>query len=114
MMKLKVKTYVEDHKKTAQAKLAARQALLATKGMDEAAIGRDALIRKMKAQVRKAGKQLKNLAGKEKLIEDMARIKAEKIAAKKKALEEPAGKPAKKAPAKGGDKPKKEKKKQQQ
>ena len=111
-MNLKSKTHLETQKTAAEGKLAARLALLKDKGLDEGAIGRGAMVRKLKADVRKANQRLARIAALEKFNADKAQAKAEKLAAEKAAREAPAAAPAEPAPA-PEKKPKKEKKEKQ-
>ena len=107
-MNLKAKRYLEDWKKTTSDKLASRISTLKEKGLENAAIQRDTVIKKMKADIRKANSRLTAIAAQEKLNADKAQAKADKLAAKKAAKDKPSAKAAKSAPAK---KEKKEKKK---
>jgi len=107
-MNLKAKGHLESQKKDTADKLAARMAALKAKGLDDAAIKRDTLIKKMKADIRKANYRLTCIAAQEKLNADKVQAKADKLAAKDKPPEKPPAKAAKGAPAK---KEKKEKKK---
>ncbi len=101
-MKLKAKIYVENHKKTAHGKLAARLAFLNEKGLGGGAIQRDSMIRKLRAELRKANYRLACIAAQEKL-------NAERLAAKKSLREMPPAGPTKEVP---GKKEKKEEKKE--
>ena len=107
-MNLKAKEYLESQKKVTGDKLAARISSLKEKGLDDAAIKRDSLIKKMKADVRKTNYRLACVAAQEKLNADKIQAKADKLAAKKEAADKPKAKKTKEAPAK---KEKKEKKK---
>ena len=107
-MNLKAKGYLESQKKVTGDKLAARISSLKEKGLDDAAIQRDSLIKNMKAGIRKANYRLSCIAAQEKLNADKAQTKAEKLAAKKNAPDKPPAKTTKRAP---GKKQKKEKKK---
>jgi hypothetical protein len=109
-MNLKAKGYLESQKKATGDKLAARMTSLKEKGLDDAVIKRDSLIKKMKADIRKANYRLSCIAAQEKLNADKAQTKTEKLAAKKNPPDKPAVKAAKGAP---GKKEKKEKKKAQ-
>ena len=104
-MSLKAKIYVEDQKKTAHGKLAARLAFLNEKGLGGGAVQRDSMIRKLKAEIRKANYRLACIAAQEKL-------NAERLAAKKSLREMPPAEPIKEVPGKKGKKEKKEKKKE--
>ena len=107
-MNLKAKGYLESQKKVTGDKLATRMSFLKEKDLDTVAIKRDSLIKKMKADIRKANYRLACIAAQEKLNADKVQTKAEKLAAKKNAPDKPPAKIAKGAPAK---KEKKEKKK---
>ncbi|UCF73250.1 MAG: hypothetical protein JSW35_02015 [Deltaproteobacteria bacterium] len=99
-MNLKAKIYVENQKKTAHGKLAARLAFLNEKGLDGGAIQRDSMIRKLRAEIRKANYRLTCVAAQEKL-------NAERLAAKKSLRERPPAEPVKEVPGKKGKKEKK-------
>jgi hypothetical protein len=106
-MNLKWKPYLEDRKKSAEGKLAARLSFLKAKGLDESSIQREPLHRKLKAEIREANHRLAIIAAQEKLNADKVRAKAEKLAAAKAEPEPPAKEVAPKA---AGKKAKKEKK----
>jgi hypothetical protein len=108
-MNLKSKAVLENGKKVTEEKLAARLSSLTEKGWDEVAIKRESVIKKLKAQIRKADYRLAAIAAQEKITADNARAKAEKLAAKKAGMEGPTAKKAKGTPAK---KEKREKKPQ--
>lgn len=63
--------------------LAQRLSLLGEKGLDADKISRDVTVRKLRAKVRETGQRLKAIEGKEQKAEEMAKIKAEKLAAPK-------------------------------
>ena len=84
-MSLKRKIHVENQKKVVEGKIAVRLAFLKEKGLDSAVIQKDVLIKKMKAEIRKANYRLASIAAQEKLNADKAKAKAEKLAAKKSA-----------------------------
>jgi hypothetical protein len=107
-MSLKRKGFIEGHKKVAGDKLVTRMSSLKEKGLDAVAIKRDSLIKKMRADIRKANYRLACIAAQEKLNADKVQTKTEKLAAKKNNPDKPSAKIAKGAPAK---KEKKEKKK---
>jgi len=74
-----------------------RLSLLAEKGLDADSISIDVTVRKLRAKIRETAHRLRAIDGKEQKTEEMARIKAEKLAApkvkksgKKKAAEEEA------------------------
>lgn len=107
-MNLKAKIHVEHQKKTAQEKLTARQAILNEKGLDEAAVHRDAVFKKIKADIRKANFRLTAIAAQEAQNAERAKAKAEKKAAAKGGSKK--SKSAAKKPAEAAaKKPKKEK-----
>ena len=74
-MNLKAKIHVENQKQTAVEKLAARQAILNEKGLDDVAVQRDAMFRKIKADIRKANVRLSAIAAQEKLNAERAKAK---------------------------------------
>lgn len=82
-MNLKAKKFVEKHKQSAEARLSARRAFLTGKGLDEEAVRRDALFRKIGADIRKANRRLASIAAQEKLIAEKAAAKVAKAAQKK-------------------------------
>jgi hypothetical protein len=104
---LKAKIYLENQKKVTSEKLAARLAALKEKGLDDAAIRRDSLIKKMKADIRTANYRLGCIAAQEKLNADKVQTKAKKLAAKKEAADKPKAKKSKEVPAKKEKKAKK-------
>lgn len=106
-MNLRAKGYMKDWKKTTGDKLASRIAALKEKGLDDAGIQRDTLIKKLKADIRKANYRLAAIAAQEKLNADKVQVKADKLAAK----DQPPAKPAKGAKDAPAKKEKKEKKK---
>jgi len=106
-MGLKQKIYAENKKKVVEGKIAVRLAFLKEKGLDSAVIQKDVLIRKMKAEIRQANYRLASIAAQEKLNADKARVKAEKLAAKRSAREATPAKTAKKVRGKKGSKEKK-------
>jgi hypothetical protein len=122
-MNLKARVHVENQKKEAQARLAARLAVLKDRGVSGEAMQRDAALRKIKAEIRESDFRLASISAQVKLNQDRAQAKIDKIAAEKAAKEAPQEeapaapekkeKKAKKAKAEGqegGAKPKKEKK----
>jgi len=100
-MPLKAKTHVENQKKTAHGKIAARLTFLNEKGLDGGSIKRDSMMRKLRAEIRKANYRLACIAAQEKL-------NAERLAAKKSLHEMPPAEPIKEVPGKKGKKEKKE------
>ena len=71
------KAYWED-------KLALRLTVLGEKGLEPGKVAKDAVVRKIRARIREADLRLKAIADLEKRTEDLARVKAEKLAAPKK------------------------------
>jgi hypothetical protein len=112
-MNLKAKIYVENQKKTAEEKITARHAFLAEKGLEDAAIQKDTVYRKLRADIRKANSRLSAIAAQEALNAERAKTKAKKQAALKKARNKSktGEKKTKKAPAKNSKKTKAKKKK---
>ena len=108
-MNLKAKIHVENQKKAAEGRLSARLTLLQEKGLADTAIQREASIRKLKAEIRKANYRLSRIAAQEKLNADKAQTKAKKLAAKKSAAEKPKAETVADAPAKKAKKEKKAK-----
>ena len=97
---------IEAHKKAAEENLAARLEMLKAKGVNEEQIQRDARIKQLRAQVRKAKHQLAGIAAMTGLMEEKAAAKARKAAAAKEP--QPQGKKAAKPAT--PKKPKKERK----
>lgn len=112
-MNLKAKIYVESQKKTAEERLAARQTDLIEKGLDDAAVQRDTLFRKIRADIRKANFRLAAIAAQETLNAKRAKTKADKQAALKADAKKSkkTSKKTEKAPAKKSKKEKAKKKK---
>ena len=98
---------MENQKKAVEERLATRVAFLKEKGLDETAVGKDAVIRKIKADIRKAHYRLSCIAAQEKLNTDKALAKEKKSAAKKEAKEKPKKKATKEDSAKPAKKEKK-------
>lgn len=65
-------------------KLNQRLSLLADKGAESEKIAKDTTVKKLRAKVRETNKRLRVIEGKEKKLEEMAKIKAEKLATPKK------------------------------
>jgi len=120
-MNLRARIYVENQKKEALAKLEARMVLLKEKGLDSEEILRDATYRQIKGLIRKADSRLARIAAQEKLNQERAQAKAEKLAAEKAAREKPkpeagevvAEKKVKKEKIEKGAKPRKQEKPEQ-
>jgi hypothetical protein len=87
-MDIKGKINVENQKKSALKKLDAQRAFLKEKGVKDDQITKNVIVRKLKAEVRKADFRLACIADQEKQDQDLARAKAEKLASGKKAKAE--------------------------
>ena len=83
-MDIKAKINVENQKKNALKNLAAQRAFLKEKGVADEAIQKNVIVRKLKADVRKADFRLACIADQEKQNLNLAQAKAEKLAAGKK------------------------------
>ena len=100
-MNLKAKVYEQDRKLANEQKLAARLAILKEKGLDEAAMEKDARVKQIKADIRKTVHRLTAIAAHEKLLAAKKKAKADKQAASKASAKaddakKPAAKEAKK------------------
>jgi hypothetical protein len=91
-MNLRARIYVETQKKSSREKLDARLALLTARGYEKTSLERDPTVRKLRAEVRKADFRLASIAAQEKLNQDRAQAKIDKLAAEKAAREEKAEK----------------------
>ncbi len=112
-MNLKAKVYVENQKKRVLEALNARLALLKEKGLKENIIQKDATVRKLKAQVRKADRRLASITAQEKLNQERVQVKLDRQAAEKAAKEAPQPGAEKGEPEKKEKKAKKEKQEKQ-
>ena len=65
-------------------KLTQRLSVLTEKGFEAPKIAKDSAVRKIRGKIRESGARLKTIADLEKKNEEMARIKAEKMAAPQK------------------------------
>ena len=108
-MNLRAKVYIENQKKDAEAKLAARLTFLKEKGLSPEVIKKDATFRQIKAIVRKAETRLAAIRASEKLNQERAQAKAEKLAAKQAPQEMATAEPAEEVSEKKPKKGKKEK-----
>ena len=106
-MKLKAKIHLENQKTVAEARLAARLELLNEKSLEGVAIKRDPVIRKIRADIRKADYRLATIAAQEKLNAEKAQIKAEKLVKKKDNHEKAPAKAPEPVPNKKGKQQKK-------
>lgn len=84
-------------KSTRERELADRLKWLSGKGIDTHKADKDPIVRKLKASIKASSRRLSRIADIEERTEEMARIKAEKMAAPKKKEEEGAKAPKKKA-----------------
>jgi len=109
-MDIKSKINVENQKKSALKNLDAHRAFLKEKGLKEDEIKRNAIVRKLKADVRKADFRLARIADQEKQNQDLARAKAEKLASGKKPKGESKKEAKVEVQGKKGEKEKSEKK----
>jgi len=89
---------VEEQKKQVQANLAARVALLKAQGVEGKELEKDPHVRKLKADIRKAGVRLRSIAAAEALNSQRLQKTQEKAAADKqpKSAKKEAEKPVKK------------------
>jgi hypothetical protein len=99
-MKLKAKIHLENQKTAAENRLAARLDFLKEKGLESIAIQRDPVIRKIRADVRKANHRLASIAALEKLNAEKAQIKAEKSVKEKGTREKAPAETPKRVPKK--------------
>lgn len=109
-MDIRAKINVENQKKSAQKKLEAQRAFLKEKGVKDDDIGKNVIIRKLKADVRKADFRLAAIADQEKQNLALAQAKADKLAAGKTAKEKSKKEAKVEVQAKKGEKEKSEKK----
>ena len=82
-MNLRARGYVERQKKDVEEKLAARLAMLKGMGVSPQKIQKDATVRRLKAELRQSNTRLASIAAQEKLNQERALGKEQKIAAKK-------------------------------
>ena len=82
-MNLRARVYVEKQKKGVEDELAARLAMLKGKGERPEKTQKDATVRRLKAELRKANTRLASITAQEKLNQERAQATAQKIAAKK-------------------------------
>jgi GTPase involved in cell partitioning and DNA repair len=74
------KPHIENHLQSAKKRLAARHELLTANGMDTGRIYKDAQIRRFKAQVRKAKRELTEIAAVETQMAEKAELRIAKAA----------------------------------
>ena len=82
-MNLRAKIHVENQRNAAENRLAVRLDSLKEKGLQGVSIQRDPVIRKIRAEIRKANYRLASIAAQEKLNAEKAKIKAEKLVKEK-------------------------------
>jgi len=82
-MPSKTKEAQVEQKNYLEARLNERLSDLAGKGMEPGRIAKDSAVRKLRADLRATKNRLSVIKGKEEKIEEMARLKAEKLAAPK-------------------------------
>ncbi len=86
-MNLKAKIHLENQKNAAEVRLAVRLDFLKEKGSESVVIQRDTVVRKIRAEIRKANYRLASIAAQEKLNAEKVQIKAEKLVKEKSNLE---------------------------
>ena len=74
-------TTLEATKKRSQAKLDTRRVFLKEKGLSEEAIRKDVTIRKLKAELRKSDFRMASIAAQEEITRQVAKAKADRLAA---------------------------------
>jgi len=99
-MNLKARKYVEAQKSQVQAKLDARREILKGRGLKDEEIGKEVIMRKLKADLRKANLRLASIAAQEKQNQSLAQLKADKAAGKLPVKEEKEEAPKKEKKAK--------------
>jgi hypothetical protein len=109
-MDIRAKINVENQKKSALKNLDAQRTFLKEKGIKDDEIKKNVIVRKLKADVRKADLRLARIAAQEKQDLDLAQAKAEKLASGKKAKEESKKEDKVEVQGKKGEKEKSEKK----
>lgn len=109
-MDIRAKINVENQKKSTLKNLDAQRAFLKEKGLKDDEIKKNVIVRKLKAEVRKADFRLTCIADREKQNLDLAQAKAERLASGKKAKEESKKEAKAEVPGKKGEKEKSEKK----
>jgi hypothetical protein len=105
-----------EQKASFERKLEDRLSYLSKKGIESPKIGKDIIVKKLRADVNAVNTRLKWIADNEKKTEELAKIKAEKTAAPREDQEGGKDKKSKEAPAVGKEKaaaPKKDQKDQE-
>lgn len=120
----KQKETVLGHKDYFEVKLNERRSYLAEKGLDPKMITKDGIVKKIKSKIRETNVKHKAIAAIERKTEELARLKAERLAAAQKEKEgkdkKPKGAPEKgkkserKAPKESPEKGKEKKKKKKE
>ncbi|HDZ89104.1 MAG TPA: hypothetical protein ENH37_00290 [Deltaproteobacteria bacterium] len=80
----RAKTVRADQKAYWEEKLNQRLSLLADQGAEPRKVARDTTVRQLRAKLRETEKRLQSIEEKEKKLEELARVKAERLAAPKK------------------------------
>jgi len=109
-MDIRAKINVENQKKSALKNLDAQRAFLKEKGLKNDDIKKNVIVRKLKAEVRKADFRVARIADQEKQDLDLAQAKAEKLASGKNAKKESKKEAKVEVQGKKGEKEKSEKK----
>jgi hypothetical protein len=109
-MDIRAKINLENQKKSALKNLDAQRAFLKEKGLKNDDIKKNVIVRKLKAEVRKADFRVARIADQEKQDLDLAQAKAEKLASGKKAKKESKKEAKVEGQGKKGEKEKSEKK----
>jgi GTP-binding protein EngB required for normal cell division len=76
-------TILEARKKISQAKLDTRRVFLKEKGLSDEAIRKDVTMRKIKAELRKSDFRMASIVAQEEISRQVAKAKADKLAAAK-------------------------------
>ena len=100
-----------DHKAYYEAKLNERRSYLVEKGIDPQGIAKDTILKKLKAKVKEVNLKIAAIAEIKKRTEELAKIKADRLATPKK--EKAAKEKAPEAPPEEGKEKKKKKKKKE-
>ena len=109
-MDIRAKINVENQKKSALKNLDAQRAFLKEKGLKNDDIKKNVIVRKLKAEVRKADFRVARIADQEKQDLDLAQAKAEKLVSGKNAKKESRKEAKVEVQGKKGEKEKSEKK----
>jgi len=93
-----------EQKASFERKLEDRLSYLSNKGIESPKIGKDIIVKKLRADINAVNTRLKWIADNEKKTEELAKIKAEKTAAPREDQEDGKVKKSKEAPAAGKEK----------